>query len=68
LWIDSPGDGSARLPAAPIADRLRNELHLPTCVDADDATLADLDAAIAAGRADLIVATRMPSAHRSATV
>ena len=64
LWIDSPGDGSARLPAAPIADRLRNELHLPTCVDADDATLADLDAAIAAGRADLIVATRMPSTHR----
>jgi hypothetical protein len=64
LWIDSPGDGSARLPAAPIADRLRNELHVPTCVDADDATLADLDAAIAAGRADLFVATRMPSTHR----
>ncbi|MGE0398831.1 MAG: FAD-dependent monooxygenase [Kofleriaceae bacterium] len=67
LWIDSPGDGSARLPAAPIADRLRNELHLPTCVDADDATLADLDAAIAAGRADLVVATKMPSATRSAS-
>jgi hypothetical protein len=64
LWIDSPGDGSARLPAAPIADRLRNELHLPTCVDADDATLADLDAAIAAGRADLVFANRMPPSSR----
>ncbi|MFN0245609.1 MAG: FAD-dependent monooxygenase [Kofleriaceae bacterium] len=64
LWIDSPGDGSARLPAAPIADRLRNELHLPTCVDADAATLADLDAAIAAGRADLVFASTMPQATR----
>ncbi len=64
LWIDSPGDGSARLPAAPIADRLRNELHLPTCVDADEATLADLDAAIAAGRADLVFANRMPPSSR----
>jgi 2-polyprenyl-6-methoxyphenol hydroxylase-like FAD-dependent oxidoreductase/2,4-dienoyl-CoA reductase-like NADH-dependent reductase (Old Yellow Enzyme family) len=64
LWIDSPGDGSARLPAAPIADRLRNELHVPTCVDADAATLADLDAAIAAGRADLVFATRMPQSTR----
>jgi anthraniloyl-CoA monooxygenase len=64
LWIDSPGDGSARLPAAPIADRLRNELHVPTCVDGDDAALPDLDAAIAAGRADLIVVPRPPSASR----
>lgn len=66
LWVDSPGDGSARLPAAPIADRLRNELGVATCVDGDDALLPDLDAAIAAGRADLVVVRRVPSGARRA--
>ena len=60
LWVTSLGDGNARLPAAPLADRLRNELGVATCVDADDAALPDLDAAIAAGRADLVVVERMP--------
>ena len=66
LWVTSLGDGNARLPAAPLADRLRNELHVATCVEADDASLSDLDAAIAAGRADLVVVKRMPmqAAHR----
>jgi hypothetical protein len=48
----------ARLPAAPLADRLRNELSVATAVDGGDALLPDLDAAIAAGRADLVVVTR----------
>jgi anthraniloyl-CoA monooxygenase len=60
LWVSSLGDGNARLPAAPLADRLRNELSVATCVEADDASLSDLDAAIAAGRADLVVVTRVP--------
>src|SRR5439155_13064519 len=57
LWVTSAGDATmagARLPAAPLADRLRNELGVATCVDAGDAPLPDLDAAIAAGRADLV--------------
>ena len=64
LWISSTGDGNARLPAAPLADRLRNELRVATCVEAASAQLPDLDAAIAAGRADLIVGDRMPAGIR----
>ena len=66
LWVSSPGDGSARLPAAPLADRLRNELRVATCVDGDDALLPDLDAAVAAGRADLVVVERLPAGSRRA--
>jgi anthraniloyl-CoA monooxygenase len=61
LWVTSSGDGNARLPAAPLADRLRNELGVPTCIEALHATLPDLDAAIAAGRADLVVVDRVPT-------
>jgi hypothetical protein len=67
LWITSAGDAhmaGARLPAAPIADRLRNELGIATAVDGADALLPDLDAAVAAGRADLVVVARMPSGAR----
>jgi anthraniloyl-CoA monooxygenase len=67
LWVMSAGDVSmagARLPAAPLADRLRNELHVPTAVDGGDALLSDLDAAIAAGRADLVVTSRVPAGLR----
>jgi len=64
LWISSAGDthmAGARLPAAPLADRLRNELRVATAVIADaTASLPDLDAAIAAGRADLVVVHQMP--------
>jgi len=49
----------ARVPAAPLADRLRNELGAATAIEAD-ALLPDLDAVIAAGRADLVVVNRMP--------
>jgi anthraniloyl-CoA monooxygenase len=64
LWVTSFGEPSrstARIPAAPFADRLRNELRVATAVDGSDAQLQDLDAAIAAGRADLVVCTKMPS-------
>jgi anthraniloyl-CoA monooxygenase len=67
LWVSSSGDATmagARLPAAPLADRLRNELGIATCVDGGDALLPDLDAAIAAGRADLVVVTRTPAGLR----
>jgi len=61
LWVSAQSDGSARLPAAPLADRLRNELGVATIVDGADALLSDLDAAIAAGRADLVVVDRIRS-------
>jgi anthraniloyl-CoA monooxygenase len=67
LWVTSSGDATmagARLPAAPLADRLRNELRIATCVDGGEALLPDLDAAIAAGRADLAVVTRTPAGLR----
>jgi anthraniloyl-CoA monooxygenase len=65
LWITSAGDAAmagARLPAAPLADRLRNELGVATAVDGGGASQPDLDAAIGAGRADLVVVTRVPHA------
>ena len=58
LWVASAGDAmmaGARLSAAPLADQLRNELGVATAIVAGDAARADLDAAIAAGRADLVV-------------
>ena len=59
LWVSAPSDAArghgARLPAAPLADRLRNELGVATAIVCGDARRADLDAAIAAGRADLVV-------------
>ncbi len=58
LWVTAAADGNARLAAAPLADRLRNELRVATCIDAGRGTLLpDLDAAIAAGRADLVSVT-----------
>ncbi|HSN25872.1 MAG TPA: hypothetical protein VLT45_06285, partial [Kofleriaceae bacterium] len=62
LWVTSAGDlamAGARLPAAPLADRLRNDLGIATAVDGADALLPDLDAAIAAGRADLVIAHKI---------
>ena len=57
LWVTA--NTNARLAALPLADRLRNELDVATCVDAGAAArLPDLDAAIAAGRADLVVIRR----------
>jgi len=70
LWVSAPSDAlrtnGARLPAAPLADRLRNELAVATAIESGDGLLPDLDAAIAAGRADLVVAGRLPDgAHRA---
>ncbi|HEX4418254.1 MAG TPA: hypothetical protein VH165_10170, partial [Kofleriaceae bacterium] len=72
LWVSAPagalGGHGARLPAAPLADRLRNELAVATALEielAGDAGLPDLDAAIAAGRADLVVVGRLPDGARA---
>jgi anthraniloyl-CoA monooxygenase len=71
LWVTAPADAvlthGARLPAAPLADRLRNELGVATAIAAGDALLPDLDAAIAAGRADLVVVNRLPDGARQAS-
>ena len=74
LWIsaagprgDAAGSHGARLPAAPLADRLRNELGVATAIECGDARLADLDAAIAAGRADLIAVATLPDRARRAS-
>jgi 2,4-dienoyl-CoA reductase-like NADH-dependent reductase (Old Yellow Enzyme family) len=67
LWVSSAGDAlmaGARLPAAPLADRLRNELGIATCVEAGEALLPDLDAAVGAGRADLVTVDRIPAGMR----
>jgi hypothetical protein len=68
LWVSAPVDSplthGARLPAAPLADRLRNELGVATAIECGDALLPDLDAAIAAGRADLVVVSRLPDGAR----
>jgi hypothetical protein len=67
LWVSSAEDADlagGRLPAAPLADRLRNELAVATAIviaDGSEATLADLDAAIAGGRADLLVVSQLPT-------
>jgi 2-polyprenyl-6-methoxyphenol hydroxylase-like FAD-dependent oxidoreductase len=70
LWVSAPSDSplahGARLPAAPLADRLRNELEVATAIECGDALLPDLDAAIAAGRADLVVVARAPEGARAA--
>jgi anthraniloyl-CoA monooxygenase len=62
LWASSPTDGAARLDAATLADRLRNELRVVTALVAREAAPPDLEAAIAAGRADLVVVERLLTA------
>jgi len=71
LWVSAPepvselgGSHGARLAAAPLADRLRNELGVATAIACRDALLPDLDAAIAAGRADLVAVDRLPDGAR----
>jgi 2,4-dienoyl-CoA reductase-like NADH-dependent reductase (Old Yellow Enzyme family) len=62
LWVSAPSDAAhgARLAAAPLADRLRNELGVATAIEGGEAGLPELDAAIAAGRADLVVVGKLP--------
>jgi anthraniloyl-CoA monooxygenase len=71
LWVSAPSDSpqthGARLPAAPLADRLRNELAVATAIESGDALLPDLEAAIAAGRTDLVVVDRLPDGARRAS-
>lgn len=56
LVAPSPAERGERLAGAPLADRLRNQLRLPTVLALDPATRdEDRDAVIAAGRADLVV-------------
>jgi hypothetical protein len=66
LWISAPDDAAhgARLAAGPLADRLRNELRVATAIESGDALLPDLDAAIGAGRADLVVVGQLPDGTR----
>ena len=45
---------AARLDAAPLADRLRNELEVATIIEDAAATPGDVDAVIAAGRCELV--------------
>ena len=66
LWVSAPRDAAhgARLAAAPLADRLRNELGVATAIESGDALWPDLDAAIGAGRADLVVVGQLPDGAR----
>ena len=50
--------------AVQVVEHLRNELGVATAIDGSDAQLSDLDAAIAAGRADLVVVDRLPAGLR----
>ncbi len=50
--------GGARLDAAPLADRLRNELGLAVVLEDAAATPADVDAVVAAGRCDVVALGR----------
>jgi 2-polyprenyl-6-methoxyphenol hydroxylase-like FAD-dependent oxidoreductase len=61
LWVAAEAaDSAARLAAAPLADRLRNELSAATCVEAAGASISDLEALLAGGRADLIALAGPP--------
>jgi hypothetical protein len=74
LWVTAPSEHQlhatltygARLPAAPLADRLRNELGVATAIECGEARRQDLDAAIAAGRADVVVVDKLPEGVRGA--
>jgi anthraniloyl-CoA monooxygenase len=63
IWIAATGeaaDGEAagRLPAAPLADRIRNEVGIATAIEGAVASSADVDAVIAAARCDLVALDR----------
>ena len=65
LWVSAPHETlGARLPAAPLADRLRNELGVATAIESSEGVFADLDAAIAGGRADLAILTQPLQSRR----
>jgi anthraniloyl-CoA monooxygenase len=54
----SRGDAAGRLPAAPLADRIRNEAGVATAIEGAVASPSDVDAVIAAGRCDLVALDR----------
>jgi 2-polyprenyl-6-methoxyphenol hydroxylase-like FAD-dependent oxidoreductase len=60
IWVrasshQSHAAHSSRVAAAPLADIIRNQLHVATGIFADAASLADIDAAIAGGRTDVVI-------------
>jgi 2,4-dienoyl-CoA reductase-like NADH-dependent reductase (Old Yellow Enzyme family) len=61
-WIAADPEAAAgrgaRASVAPLADRVRNELGLPTVIEGVPALPADVDALIAAGRCDLCALDR----------
>jgi anthraniloyl-CoA monooxygenase len=63
VWVAAVADaagtsGGGRLPAAPLADRIRNEAGIATAIEGAVASASDIDAVIAAGRADLVALDR----------
>jgi anthraniloyl-CoA monooxygenase len=63
IWIAAVGeatggDSGGRLPAAPLADRIRNEIGVATAIEGAVASSADVDAVIAAARCDLVALDR----------
>ncbi len=63
IWVAAvaeaaAGDGGGRLPAAPLADRIRNEAGIPTAIEGAVASASDVDAVIAAARCDLVALDR----------
>jgi anthraniloyl-CoA monooxygenase len=61
-WVASTGDDHA---AVLLAERIRLELAVPTAIGLSSPAGIDRDAIIAAGRADLIVAGRVPDEVRT---
>jgi anthraniloyl-CoA monooxygenase len=62
VWIapvaEAAGGDGSRLPAAPLADRIRNEAGVATVIEGAVASSSDIDAVIAAGRCDLVALDR----------
>ena len=52
--VPAGGGGGRRLDAAPLADRVRNELGLAVILEGPRAAADDVDAVIAAGRCDVV--------------
>ncbi|MCE9576613.1 MAG: FAD-dependent monooxygenase [Deltaproteobacteria bacterium] len=63
VWVAAVAEAAAadaggRLPAAPLADRIRNEAGIPTAIEGAVASASDVDAVIAAARCDLVALDR----------
>jgi anthraniloyl-CoA monooxygenase len=63
VWVAAVAEAAAtdaggRLPAAPLADRIRNEVGIATAIEGAVASASDVDAVIAAARCDLVALDR----------